>query len=604
MTRETFQETTDIRDAAEDLARRGCLVFRLTPDTCRPVEPQFWLGATSDPARARAMFTNALGGADNYNVGILTGVDSIVVDVDVKNGKQGLKSLEELKARGLPIETYTQKSKSGGYHLELAVKPGHWYASRIGYLDGIDIKGTHGYVVGAGSTTSTGSYTVERDLPTAPAPDWLVDLVRREPLSERGARTLAARCDLDTPEVEAAVRAWLANAAPGSEAGEHHAKTVYVMQGAMDRGASPEFAIELMCEVWNTRPDVGRDEDALRREMQSVPKRKEPIGCKVPPPIDEVFEIDDQLANAIANLNGSHSYVTSDELVGAALAARAKPLVKGLLDQGTLSVWYGPSNAGKTFVLLDLADRIASGEPWAGMASTPGLVFYVAAEGGHGILKRGAALAIDRKRRGLPFVILRAAVDMAGNPKDVAKLMREIRTAEAQFGMKAALIVLDTLSRSFGGQDENSAAAMGAFVLSIDKLRDATGAHLAIVHHSGKDIAKGARGHSILRAATDTEVELTPGAISVTKQRDLEFSASMTFALRSVDIGRDADGDMVQSAVVDLKTECEEVFDVKLTDKEQLYFQRARALGRLYVAQRRRGDGVEQGAPRRLRRKL
>ena len=29
-----------------------------------------------------------------------------------------------------------------------------------------------------------------------------------------------------------------------------------------------------------------------------------------------------------------------------------------------------------------------------------------------------------------------------------------------------------------------------------------------LVHHTGKDTAKGARGHSLLRAATDTEIEV------------------------------------------------------------------------------------------------
>ena len=39
--------------------------------------------------------------------------------------------------------------------------------------------------------------------------------------------------------------------------------------------------------------------------------------------------------------------------------------------------------------------------------------------------------------------------------------------------------------------------------------RNATGAHLLIVHHTGKDETRGARGHTSLRAATDTEIEIT-----------------------------------------------------------------------------------------------
>jgi hypothetical protein len=47
------------------------------------------------------------------------------------------------------------------------------------------------------------------------------------------------------------------------------------------------------------------------------------------------------------------------------------------------------------------------------------------------------------------------------------------------------------------------------------------------VHHAGKDSSKGSRGHSSLKAATDTEIEVTGDAdtklhtAEVTKQRDL-----------------------------------------------------------------------------------
>ncbi|SFM95446.1 AAA domain-containing protein, partial [Thioclava dalianensis] len=39
-------------------------------------------------------------------------------------------------------------------------------------------------------------------------------------------------------------------------------------------------------------------------------------------------------------------------------------MVKGWIDRNCLSMLYGPSNAGKTFVALDIAMHIASGQPW------------------------------------------------------------------------------------------------------------------------------------------------------------------------------------------------------------------------------------------------
>jgi len=74
------------------------------------------------------------------------------------------------------------------------------------------------------------------------------------------------------------------------------------------------------------------------------------------------------------------------------------------------------------------------------------------------------------------------------------------------------------------------------------------------VHHSGKDQARGARGHSLLRAATDTEIEIIDnGGIrtaTVTKQRDLECTGQFAFKLKPVEIGTDRRGKPITSCVV------------------------------------------------------
>ena len=119
------------------------------------------------------------------------------------------------------------------------------------------------------------------------------------------------------------------------------------------------------------------------------------------------------------------------------------------------------------------------------------------------------------------------------------------------------LIVIDTLSRTLAGGNENMPDDMGAFVRHVDRLRDATGAHVMIVHHTGKTLSQGARGHSLLRAAVDTEIEISRPEESkrsvalVTKQRDEDTGASLAFQLRVIDLGYDDEGDMVTSCVVE-----------------------------------------------------
>lgn len=245
------------------------------------------------------------------------------------------------------------------------------------------------------------------------------------------------------------------------------------------------------------------------------------------------------------------------EAAEGALASAAKPLIKGLLDQGAMTVLYGESNTGKTFVAMDMAYHVSRGLPWGGMRVERMGVLYVAAEGGVGARKRAAALLRRHGPAGDDFRYLLAPVDLLRADGDLRPL------AEAACGAGGVgLIVIDTLSRAMAGGDENSSVDMGAMVKSLDTLRKATGAHVMVVHHSGKDRARGARGHSLLRAATDTEIEVADGAISVTKQRDLDKAWSSAFALDVVQLGADADGDPITSCIVRLAARSEVVFGV------------------------------------------
>lgn len=243
------------------------------------------------------------------------------------------------------------------------------------------------------------------------------------------------------------------------------------------------------------------------------------------------------------------NFLSFHDAADTALSQSTRPLIKGLLDQQAMTVLYGESNVGKTFIALDIAYHIWAGVDYDGMRTTQGDVIYIAAEGGTGILKRVRALAVQRNpTRKDGFHILRSQVNLLDPTADLADLVAAINSACE----RPALIVVDTLSRVLAGGDENSSTDMGALVRNLDAIREKTTAHVMVIHHTGKDKAKGARGHSLLRAATDTEIEVTDGFVTVTKQRDLEKSWNTGFKLRQVPLGFDADGDPVNGAVVDL----------------------------------------------------
>nr|WP_253880177.1 AAA family ATPase [Paracoccus aminovorans] len=149
------------------------------------------------------------------------------------------------------------------------------------------------------------------------------------------------------------------------------------------------------------------------------------------------------------------------------------------------------------------------------------------------------------------FCLLSAPLDLCTS-EDASYLVAAIRE---DFDQMPSLIVVDTLARTMGAGDENTAKDMGMFIKSIDLLREVTGAHVMVIHHSGKDASKGARGSGSLRAAVDTEIELTRTDDVVTaearKQRDMPCDGVFAYRLKGVFLGHDEDGDKVTSAVVE-----------------------------------------------------
>jgi KaiC/GvpD/RAD55 family RecA-like ATPase len=245
------------------------------------------------------------------------------------------------------------------------------------------------------------------------------------------------------------------------------------------------------------------------------------------------------------------------EAADSALSEPANQLIEGVLDEGGLSVNYGDSGSGKTFVAIDMGFHVGAGLDWNGKKVRRGLVIYVAAEGGKRIKRRIAALQKryrEEYRDVAPdplFALVRYQIDLRSNDADLKSLLALVREAEKKTGEKCVWLIVDTLSRAMAGGDENSPVDMGRIVAAADRFRAETGAHFTYVHHTGKDAARGARGHSLLRAATDTELETTASALALTKQRDGELGFKIGFKLVDLAIGEDAAGLPVKSAVVE-----------------------------------------------------
>jgi hypothetical protein len=223
--------------------------------------------------------------------------------------------------------------------------------------------------------------------------------------------------------------------------------------------------------------------------------------------------------------------------------------IKGVLPKAELAVAFGPSGSGKSFFVFDIAAAISAGMPWQGRKTTKGKVVFVLAEGAMGF--RNRLLAYAKTHAGsFPGVrIIDTAPNLLGE-QDHVLLAQQI---EASGG--ADLIIIDTLAASSPGADENAAKDMGRVIEHCKRLHKTTGATLLLIHHSGKDESRGARGWSGLRAAADAEIEVNRSGdqriATVTKLKDGEDGAKFGFKLVPVEIGIDADGDPVKSCIVE-----------------------------------------------------
>lgn len=261
---------------------------------------------------------------------------------------------------------------------------------------------------------------------------------------------------------------------------------------------------------------------------------------------DTAFDQHDALWTALANATPLVQSKQVSKLLWAAdlKHLESKPhLISRLIELGGLAEVFGESNTGKSTVALDMALAIVRGIPWCGRMTQQGPVLWIAGEGVNGMRQRLMAYC---RHKGIepnfPFALLPSApcVLTEDGIRDLLKAANEIRERTQQW---PALIVLDTLARAMAGGDENEGRDMGRAVAACDRLRAETGATVLVVHHSGKDPTKGARGHSSLRAAVDTEIFVSGQSgvrsATVTKQRDMASGDEFAFELEPVVIGRD-----------------------------------------------------------------
>jgi phage/plasmid primase-like uncharacterized protein len=215
--------------------------------------------------------------------------------------------------------------------------------------------------------------------------------------------------------------------------------------------------------------------------------------------------------------------------------------IDGLIPSHGLVLLYGRPGEHKTFIALDMVLRVAYGLDWHGKAAQQTGVLYIAGEGKYGIGQRIKGWRREHALAGVdaPFKLLPVAVRML-DPASIEKLKRTIDQVRAEVNFQIGLVVIDTVSRSIPGEDENSQEAMSMFIDGCADIQQHCSGSVIGVHHAGKDLDRGMRGSTVLLGGCDTSIRVAKDeattVLSVEKQKDGEELDDLNFTMKVVDL--------------------------------------------------------------------
>jgi len=210
-------------------------------------------------------------------------------------------------------------------------------------------------------------------------------------------------------------------------------------------------------------------------------------------------------------------FVNAEDLLNDDSIQLAPELIDGILRQGHKMMISGPSKAGKSWSLIQLALAVANGGTWLGKQCRQGKVLYVNMEIDEGSFKhrlKAVKEAISTQpARNLTVWTLRGKNMDSHTFAD--KLIRKIHRTKNNFDM----VILDPVYKIQDG-DENSAADMNLFCRQLDYIAVNQGAAVVFVHH----FSKGTQGQkaAIDRASGSGVLSRDPDAILAMSEVDGE----------------------------------------------------------------------------------
>ncbi len=445
--------------------------------------------------------------AEGAGYGVKTGAwprgsGVIVIDIDSAEG------LELLVMMGPLPDTYTVRS-ARGLHLYYE-HPGFFVRNSVSALcKGVDIRGDGGFVTGPGSPHKSGAvYSVARDCAPAPAPQWLIDWLRKQP-----AQAEAQPHPEDVTGEERERRRelygnWLASEAPVCRSGMGGDQVLFsvVQRGAYDLALPTEDVLELIVEHYDHRcePPWGNELEARVLHKADDAKNRSTKPRDVPFTLEEEADLaaffePTTLAEPEPEPTEENDYGFKVQWGGwGEDPIPPNYLVDNLLVEEKVSMIFAEPGTIKTWLAMDIASAVSSGQSWLGERRVEkGRVLYVDFEDGrYEFHRRICMLTGQANRADLGYVYA---------PGNITEQSWWINLEKFVLKNNVKLVVIDTLAGATPGVDENDRNAADPLTYA-GRLTETAKVTLLFLHHANR--AGDIRGTSAFKATVDTLFKL------------------------------------------------------------------------------------------------
>ncbi|MBT8005333.1 MAG: hypothetical protein HN578_20670, partial [Rhodospirillales bacterium] len=234
------------RKYAKALANKGFSIFRIKPNEKVPVGKGWQKEASADASH----WANGL----DFNIGLATGMDVIVIDIDMKRGVDGEANWKKLcKKLGIKESPFQVKTPSGGRHIYYFAPKGVTLGNSVSQIaKGVDVRGVGGYVVAPGSEIDSIMYEViAKGVDPIEMPPELIALCQKS--RERADDFDIPVGKLDTKDNIKSAKTYLKVARESLEGAGGDATAFAVAARVREMGISEGRCLDMMLGKWNAR---------------------------------------------------------------------------------------------------------------------------------------------------------------------------------------------------------------------------------------------------------------------------------------------------------------------------------------------------------------